>query len=591
MSNKLNLPALIKYPFHYLALWVILLILSATVLLFPIHMSYQYHPVESPFVFGDMLPLFGVLFSAWFTIFILLLFFSSSSNKWHKLALISLFALVFGGFWIIHTPDGSHWDVLMQLGNIKYILDQGKLAFDIGNVGYLQFPIFHLINATLSLISGLGLFQTQTLYLLVSFTLLVALLFLLCTKWLGDSSLALLGMLLVVMGSIASRMLGFWPGNVAFLLLVMSLIWLFTRISVLSESSLISITIIMVFAISYVPTPVYFIFILAGIYALQRLARKETVSLLFVFLFIVIVISWEMLVAVVQSNNLGLWVRYFIEAIQSFQETYSIVSQPLGTSLSGTTPLWAIITRYFWIILVFGLGGIFGIWNLVKVRKLDSVELVVTGGLMGSGIFTVICAITFGYEAQWVRFQQIGPLFLVPILLVYISKFSAIQRFRKYFSLGLVVLVLAFSFPTFLLVGSHVPSQSVYSYYISGSEFLKSTYGNDEMDIYTTTTIKTMYFSFFPNVRFYASTAPDAAIDREKMWEEMNYLAASLENLPGGNRILVFSELFRLSPQNPKAIQPDDPQWVEFVNRINKNNRIFDNSYIQIFRALSGAGT
>mgnify|MGYP001093293298 CR=1 FL=1 len=86
---------------HRLGLWILLLLLTALILLSPVHLSHEYRIFQSPYGF-DNLPLFGALYSIWMALLLLLLF--TRGSDWGKAAIVCIFALVHLGFWTIAFP-------------------------------------------------------------------------------------------------------------------------------------------------------------------------------------------------------------------------------------------------------------------------------------------------------------------------------------------------------------------------------------------------------------------------------------------------------------------------------------------------------
>lgn len=600
---------------HRFALWVLLILLTATILLFPLHLHYEYHVIESAYVFGDKLPLFGTIYYIWLAILLLLLFSSSRSDEWQRLALVCVFALVFFGIWIINTPNGDHPDVLWQLGHIKYLQKTGKIPLAHPNLGYFQFPGFHLTGLSLSQISGLGIFETKTLFLLFNGVLLAAILYLLSVKALKNSYLASLAVLLIIQGApqVAQRQT-FWPGNLSFIFLIILLILLTKDKDRGLEtetlvSALITIILLAAFTITYLPTPTFFLFILAGIYVLQKVAKKSIVHSLTIALFLTMFLAWQMYWLRISESFAGL-ITNFASGLMNPEERLLLSLQPGEAYLGGVTPLWASLTRILWLVLIFGFGGIIGIWNLIKVRKLNSIEVLETGGLLGVSVFGIICALTFTWETQWLRFVWLAPLFTVPIILRFLSDFSShngltcentlhknrgfdskrFRRrvinfgswFRRHVFILLIILSFVLSLPTFLSHSSIFYTSAVYSYERKAGEFLESAYGAGELDFFSTETTKIKYSGYLPEALFHFSPAPQLATNREELWQKMNHLVDDFGSRKR-NAIFVLTEEFMLPPGHPAAIEPFDPRWVEILNRLAGNDIIYDNEHIEIY--------
>ncbi len=594
--------------------------LTATILLFPVHLRYEYHAIESIYIFGDKLPLFGILYYIWLAILLLLLFTKGRSSEWQRVALVCIFVLVFCGFWTIITPSGGHLDELWQMSHIKYLQETGNINLDQPNLGYFQFPALHLFNFSLSEISGLGIFETRVLYLVFSGMLSAALLYLLFVRLLKNPYLASLGVLLMVQGAIAvSRGLeAFWPGNLAYLLFVALLI-LFSRRQdrapgMGAPGALIMIILLAAFTMSYLPLPTYFIFILTGIYLLQKAANKSVVRPSTIVLLLVLSLTWQMYWSINQFSNLaGLIPNFLANFTQLEERAFAVGSGPGATALGESVPLWASSIKFFWLSLIFGLGTILGIWSLVKARRLDSSQVLETGGLLGVIFFSAFCFFAFPLgTGPYLRFFRYAPFFTIPIILRFLSGFSrhnelsqwnilpenpgggsAPNAFRKspanfggrfggYAITLLVILFFALSFPTFLIQHNVICSKYVYPYDLSSGEFLESTYEGEELSIFSEYGAYT-YTYYVTEAHFHIMASPEATAGKEGLLLKVNQLMDGFELSREGDVIWVFSERFRQPPHSPAIIEPTDPGWVEFTDRLAENNRIYDNGYIEIY--------
>jgi hypothetical protein len=609
---------------HRFGLWILLILLTATILLFPIHLHYEYHAIESIYVFGDNLPLFGILYYIWLAILLLLLFTKGRSSEWQRVALVCTFALVFFGFWVINTPTGGHLDELWNMGHIKYLLETGKISLNHPNFGYFQFPAFHLVNFSLSQISGLGIFETRILFLVFSGVLFAALLYLLFMRLLKNPYLTSLAVLLIVQGSIeASKELeAFWPGNLAILLFVVLLMLLSWRedraLGMEAPGALIMIILLAAFTMSYLPLPAYFIFILAGIYLLQKVAKKNVVRSSATALFLVLFLTWEMYFSIHVFGSLAGLIPTFVAGFKQLGErAFSVGSGPGTTALGESVPLWASSIKFFWLALIFGLGTILGIWNLLRAKKLDSMEVIENGGLLGVIVFSIVCFFTFPVgEGSYLRFFRYAPFFTIPIVLKFLSGFSRHNElsqgniflensgrssdsngFRKSpANLGgwfgrhvitlLVILFFALSLPTFLIQHNVVCSKNIYLYDCSVGEFLESAYGAKELNLFSEFGAY-IYTYYVTEAHFHIMMTPENTADKKDLLLKMNQLVDNFENLQSENAIFILSEKFRQPRHSPATIEPTDSEWVEFVNRLARNNKIYDNCYIQIYERIS----
>jgi len=547
----------------------------------------------------------------------LLLFANGKSSEWQRLALVCIFALVFFGFWAIITPNGYHADEVWNMAHVKYLEETGKIVLDHPSLQYFQFPGLHLTVSTISQISGLGIFETRILFLLFSGVLLTALLYLLFVRFLKSSYLSSLAVILMIQGSLMAKWQVFWPGNLAFLLLVALLMLLCAHeddkaLGTRTPWALIMIILLAAFTISYLPTPAYFVFILTGVYLLQKVAKKDVVRGSIISLFLVVFLAWEMFVAVRFFGGIVEYAPTFVAGFLNPLERFLSVEGAATGYVGESIPLWAGLTRYFWLALIFGFGGILGIRNLVRARKLGSIEVMETGGLLGVAVFSIVIYLAIP-AAQWVRLMVFVPLFTVPIILRFLSGLSRHNElsrenrppedpegsldsnqfhksfanfgrwFRAHVFTLLIILSFALSLPTFLIHETSFTTFAVYPQELSTGEFLESAYGSEEgLKLFSSMSAYT-YTYYIPKARFDVINAPERLAGEEDLWLEINRLLYRFENTRDGNIIFVLSERFRRPANHPAAIETTDPRWVELVNTLEDHNKIYDNGHTKIY--------
>jgi hypothetical protein len=594
-------------------LWTLLLLLTAIILLFPVHLRYEYHAIESVYVFGNNLPLFGILFYVWLGILLLLLFSKDKNSEWQRLALVCIFALVYFGFWAINTPTGGHWDELWHMANVKYLQETGHIAPLHPNLSYFQFPALHLFAFSICEICGLGIFATRTLFMVFSSVLFAALSYLLFMKLLKNSYLSSLGVLLIVACLAVPR--EFWPGNlgVLFLVLVLSLLaWREDRaLGIGTSLTLVMIILLAAFIISYLPAPACFILILVGIYLLQKVAKKGVVVWSTIALFVIMFLAWEMYYATFFFSGFLVgraptFVEAFMNPIKMLLSTQSEVLVP---TVAGDVPLWAKAIKFFWLALAIGFGAILGIWNLVRARKLGSIEVLETGGLLGVTVFLIVTLLTES-PGDSTRSLTYFPLFTIPLMLSFLSRFSTRDElswqntppensggglnsnglhrsfgnlwgwFRRHVFTLLIILFFVLSLPTFLVDKTYICSTTIYPYEHSAGEFVESTYEAEELNLFCDIYTRETYTYYLPEAHF-QYVLP--ARSEEELFAGMNVLIDSFQNSADGGAIFVLSERFRQPPHQPAIVEPTDPGWVEVINRLAQNNKIYDNGHIELY--------
>lgn len=587
---------------YRLVLWILLLLLTSAILLFPVRFQFAYHPVESLYIFGDNLLLFGALYCPWLAILLLLLF--TRNNEWQTVALVSIFALVFFGFWIINTPSGGYADAVVNMGHVKYLEQTGRIPVDHPVLAYFQFPGLHLMGLSLSQISGLSIFKTSTLFILFSRILLAVLLYVLFAKSLKNHHLASLAVLLLLQGSLMLSRTAFHPSSMAIILFTILLIMLLTTHEgrargIAVPATLITLISFAALVVTYLPIPAFFIFVLAGIYILQKLSGKSLIGASTLFLCLVMLLSWEMYWATRMFGGLVAKARFFIASFADPMERFYPALATAEAKLGESVPLWASLTETFWLAFIFVFGAILGIRNLFRSRKLDLVETMETGGLWGVLIFSIVVILAFPGGTQQSRVLIYAPFFTVPIIVRFLAGFSrrnellpsagSVQGpansrswFRRHIFTLLPILFFLLSFPTFLVYNSSVSTMAVYRYELAAGEFVKASYGGKPLLFFSD--IVTVYTNtyYVPDANFNNPPQPWEIADEEELWLKMNRLVDRFENL-GGNAIFVLTERFTWPYRSMYIFNPSDPTWIEFVNRLSQNDKIYDNGHTQIY--------
>ena len=176
----LNLPQVAEK--YRLVIWILLLLLTMAILLFPVHLEYEFHSVQSPYIFDNKLPLFSALYSIWMLL-LLVLIFSKREARWEKLALVCIFAIVFLGFWAIITPYFRHHDEWYNAAHVQYLLNEGTISLEWEEIpvylGYFEWPALHFVGSTMVQITGLSILKIRTLFVVFEALLLPTLLYVL----------------------------------------------------------------------------------------------------------------------------------------------------------------------------------------------------------------------------------------------------------------------------------------------------------------------------------------------------------------------------------------------------------------------------
>jgi hypothetical protein len=576
-------------------IWVLLILLSVALLLFPVHLISEYQPIQAPYLF-DNLPLFGVLFFVWMLLLILLVFSKPDEGKkltWENMALACVFGLVFLGFWSVITPYGSFSDGIYNMGHVRWLGEEGSIPVGHPILVYFDFPGMHLLVSGLSQFTGMGVFESRTLFLIFNAVLFSALMYILFVKLIKSNRLAFLGVLLVIMGSImlVEKMHIFTPGALGFTLFAGFLLMLnrteSTFFGTTASDRLLMLIVFIAVTISYFPTSFLAPLILLGIFAVQMIGRgKEArLSLATIALLLLMVIAWEIYWTWHTFGSLTRFIPGMIENILAGEFVTS--AKTVGAAnIGGALPLWATITRAFWWAML-GLSTILGLYNILRVRRLSLVDKVVTGGLLGVILLTIIGVFGTKGGGQFTKFLMYAPLFSAPILLVFIYKSGV---WRRWSIALLTILVLALALPTFLSSVNLIRTEAIYSYDCAAGEFMEAnSLEKGENHI--------VYGLHWESVAWSSYYIPDALRRRntaegwsaEEIWQGVDELVATFKTMSPWvtkQKVFVATEKETAAYQHLAGIPPDDPKWEELRELLSTTNRIYDNGHVEMYTPL-----
>jgi hypothetical protein len=582
-------------PQNRLLMWILLLLLSAALLLFPVNMVYQYHAIQAPYIF-DNLPLFGAIFCVW--VFLLLLMLFSREEKgdtvdWHNLMLACVFGLVFIGFWVVITPHGSYGDDMSNMGIVRWLMQHGSILVGSENLAYFEFPGMHLLVSAVCMSTGLGVFEGRMLFMLFNAALFSGLFYLFAVRILKSNRLACFATIVVLMGSviIISRMRIFAPAAFGYTLLAGFLLMLTrSETKLLGETLFDRLVLLVLFSVivgAYLPISLLIPLILVGIYAIYVIRRNNASrpSIVMICLFLVMVLAWE----VFWSWHTFKYSAGFLPSLWNQLVSLGFVKTALtmgSANVGGALPLWANLVRLFWW-AVLGIGTIVGLCNLFRIKRLSLADQVVTGGLLGVVMETVIgmVAVWGGYQFQ--RFLLYAPLVCIPILLLFMSRSGTLGKIGLAL---LAVLVFALAVPSFLSSVNQVATDAIYPHEIAAGQFLESHSQNEggSLTVYSYDPTSVAWLDYYaPNARpqrVEERTAYEASID--EIWQALDGLAAdfAVEN-PGLSRQRIFAvgEKSTEGYQHLRGILSNDPHWEKLNEVLSGTNRIYDDGHLQMY--------
>jgi hypothetical protein len=571
---------------HRFALWMLLVLLTAIILLFPVHLTYEYRPVQSLYIFDNLL-LFGALFYIWLLSLLLLLFSGGSEARtdWEKVALVCISALVFLAFWVIILPYGR-FDFISNAALVKLI--QQDEAIPLGRALYSDFPASHLMVLSLSEVTGLGVFDAVNLFLVCIAPIFAALLYLLFTKAFKSTSVAAFAALMLMLGNqFLSRGYTFWPGIPSLVLLLAFLVLLTRGQHALLETwqdRLIAIILLVATTAMYFQTSILLLLILVGIHLVQRLSKMTPVAISTICLFAVIPMAWEIYWTVQTFPALADFASKMAEDIAggTFLEWVPFLAEG---NVGERFPLWVNVIRIFWWALIFGLGSLLGLRNLLRFRELSLVERIELGGLLSVIMLAAIATLVSPGGERFVHFLHYAAFFTVPVLLR--TSLNLGKRIKGYGFALLVILLLILSFPTFLVFNNRISTDTFYSYEMSAGEFLERSYGNGEGLTVVNPYVAVMYYvpDAYPEMGYWY---PGHSRTEDEFWQRVDDIVEVYSISRGGHTLFMMHDRLKVLGEFLIGISSSDPYWQVVENRIKDelidNSNIYDSGYAQIYQ-------
>lgn len=594
-------------------LWTGLVALSVLILLYPVRLTLDYHPIQSVIALPN-LPLFAGLFSVWFALLLVLLLSAGKKSHWEHVTLLIIFAVTSTGIWILAT-QGEIRESPVYAAQVDYLKATHEITLS-GNFQYFQWPGTFLLTGTLSEVTGLSTWTSVVAIQLFWNALFAAFLYLLFFKVAGDRNLAWLGALLVLLGSTLTYKLlqQFHPGTFGMLLFLIALTLLIpsARPADHTRHRLLLAIVMAATVITHFVSSVTLLLVFAGLALVHLYTRRKVTELNMAALSFVFVAAWITYDTVIgfptgAATGQGLLVEGAAPAPVLEQP---VPAAPVGEGLVGTgqsalrdisggdvsptsyfsflasayfvrAPAWGIIVLSIWIAALYFLGTLLTLRWMTRLRKLSPVQQVIISVALGVGALGALSYfITRGEDT--IRLLIYAPFPLVAVLLCSISGLG--QRTKAYVVGGLAVLLLVLSFPSFLLNNNTINLNSYREPEYQAGRFLARSFGTDERVQLFSPTYPWVYHTPFASFRF---PSPSSADFTEGQFVEAVKREASLftteDIVRGRTSIWVNTNRTILDMHFLLGIDlTESVEWQSTRIILSQANRVYDNGDIEL---------
>lgn len=455
--------------------WVGVLTLTASILGYPVNLRLEEAILWSPDVFPNLW-LFGSLFFGWMAMLMGLMFTARSDARWEQLGLVALAALVFRGMWGIVEPLQSQ--AFAHVIATRVWQGMGVVAPN-PSAAYIGWPGVSLLGSILSQATGLDLIPSVSILTVFVSVAVGASTYLFLLNALQSPRDAAFGALLVVIGDLAMVIyLTAGPTAIVFVVLFLALLF---RPGSLNYAPQLQVALVLLTgaALTHLHTATHMFFFLLGIWVWAHIARRPLFvrpSIALLALFLLVPIGWILF----WQGNAFDWITQ--GAVKFFSKPLDLWSRLAGvftvseSNFGTAAPPWYSYTRLFWLVFLYGLGGLVWMWKVWRYPRLAAMQTTLVASFTGlvilSGISSLVSPRGFGELLRGVTYV---PFFTAPFLLIYVRE-RPVRASRMMLG-ALAMLVLITSLTSFLATNRYVNTLAHHSAEFAAGNWLQSIYG------------------------------------------------------------------------------------------------------------------
>ncbi|MDO8717305.1 MAG: hypothetical protein Q7J73_10960 [Dehalococcoidales bacterium] len=456
-------------------------------------------------------------------------------------------------------------------------------------VAYIDWPLTSLVGSIIAEITGLDLFHVATIVTLVVATMIGIGSYLFFLVIFQSNLYAALACLLVIIGNL-TMIIYYKPGQIAIMFVVFFLLLLVRKGTLTSPSHIIlALLLLMGTTITHVHTSMFFFFILLGLWIFALLKRNQETrpDLISLTLFFIIPIFWVVYWGTSGFSAVSRWSWTNFQGALFKPEWLSSVISMGQANFGSAPPEWYRITRLFWLVLLYAMGGLLLLRGLTRFRRLKFPESWLCAAFVGVGILGILSCLTSPLGlGELKRITTYIPLFTAPLLLLFLRRFK-----QSVANVGLVTLAIVlglFSFPSFLTNNSQINSNSYHPIEFSAGEWLQSLYGTGAgLNIFATAaTYQPIQYYLF-NASFQAERQTHefkGGWVAAGLWDSMNDLVNRFNDTLFPNTIFIYSPKDTLERSMSFNIPYDDPHWAAMSAQLsNTHSTIYNNGLILVY--------
>jgi cytochrome b len=575
-------------------LWILTLLLTTIILSFPAQLRLEYSPIQSIQAL-PLLALFGITYYLWLLLLLLLLFSRPKDSSLEKGVLVVLFALVFLGFWFTRaTYTAIRYDGVGNAAHVRFLLQdaEGPIPVDNTNLFYFNFPGMHFLVEMSARIGGLSALHAVSVTLVSHLLIFGLLLYGFFRRNFGSSTWATLGSMLVVQGNIMLPRYSFYSGIWALNLLLTILLLIHSEHMTETRSGMAALGLLMgATTVTHLTTSFLIFFLLVSSYLVrqfllvQEQKGPELVNIPIIALSLTMPLAWglfhgskffESVIQIIYG-----WIRDLPQSVLVYPLTFGRVYG------GAAAPLWATVVRYSWILIVFVVGTLLGLRDLLILRTLDTHRRKDISGLVGVLALTVLFSFLSPGSGEFYRFFLYGAFFTVPVLLKHLI--TDLGRTRHVGIGTLVAFFFVLSLPTFLAHNNQVGLSAYYPQELEAGRFLEKIVGGRGrgLSVHSDPAEFGLLAYSIPFARFLLTPEAPFLEDREGLGRALRKSILSFRHTipaPRGDLPLFYlSERRKMLAQHLLQVDQRDAIWSEAEKTLNEEAVVYDNHAVKLF--------
>jgi hypothetical protein len=554
-------------------LWFVLIFLLVFLLAFQFHFKEEvtYFPIIVALQSSAFL--FALLFSTITGMILLLAFWSGGGLKdIEAVILLAIASTIFLNLWNLLFPVGTAPEQIAFVTQAKAILSSGGIPSSLrsstgGPYEYLDFPGLMLLLASVSEVTRLPLILSPSVVLSTNAFAIPLVVYVSARKVGIPSVYSFLGTLIFIEGNeYLATTFFFRPDSGISIALFATVTLLMMSPFGTIKPWVLALICTTTLAVSHPPTDIFVIGTMTAIAFLLRHKSWSSSRIKFVVISVIIAIAWLAFFSVyfapyelnILMNTLSNGFHFGTEASVAVADLTS-------------AGLFALVPRYFWLLIIYGLGGVACLsmirrkWS-VGIYEPKLLALLLPIALISGTMFL------FGYHIYtYVEFGAV-PSTIALAGLFFRSRLS----FRTIPIVAIICLFSVIAFPTMVSFHPHLGVDIVYQHNLSTASYV-STYTLSRTTIFPDAVDGVLIQYFSPQLLlswgFFVGTPAQYG----------TYLEESFFS----NKMVVASNGFFTGDTLPGGPSPNDVWYRNLMLSINANrNIVYDNSFGRVYYTL-----